>query len=274
MVQANVDKIIDFVKTKKQVSLPEISKSLGIPKEDVQKSLGYLEEDGVLKIDYKFTTPFVTFLKEPFSHPDVPSMKLEEPKMPQPPSLNGNGLQPPMPGFSLNEPNALNAPPRLQAPNPFEFQPEQSTQPTLLQMPPEVKEEIKESKLLITDMNPLEVNPSFDLNAPLPEHVDDKPISISSMKPVLGYNDEYKELSEAKYPEYVSSDLDKLDFMIDEANKKIVNYQYKGLNVVYREIYNFYRDAELSPNERYLMGNKVNELFQRMKRIYLLEKTV
>jgi hypothetical protein len=267
MVQANVDKIIEFVKTKKQVSLPEISKALGIPKEDVQKSLGYLEEDGVLKIDYKFTTPYVTYLKDTFSQPSIPSIKLEEPK--EKPTA-GNALQPPAPGFFLSEPSFQ------QKTNPFEVSTEKitekSTEPQipLMQMPGEIKEELKETRPAIPDINPMDPNMSFDMNAPLPEHADPKPV----LKPVLAYNDEFKETTELNFPEYVSTDLDKLDFMIDEANKKISNYQYKGLNATYREIYNLYKDAELSPNERYLMGNKVNELFQRMKRIYLLEKTV
>jgi hypothetical protein len=269
MVQANVDKIIDFLKTKKTVSLPEMSKALGIPKEDIQKSVEYLEEDGVLKMDYKFTTPYITFLKDPFFKGDIPAMKLEEPKE-KPKAPENIPVQKPEQNFFLNEPA------NYQKITPLAPPPEKnlSASMTFMQMPSdEANNEIKEQKAPVPDINPFDVKPSFDLNAPMPEGErleQTKP----AFKPVLGYTEDYSEEKETRFPEYVSSDLDKLDFEIDEANKKISNYQYKGMNVTYRRIFNLYRDANLSPNEKYLMGSKVNELFQRIKRIYLIEKTV
>jgi hypothetical protein len=272
MVQANVDRIIDFLKTKRTASVAELSKVLNIPKENVQKSLEYLEEDGVLKIDFKFTTPYVTFLKEPNSQGIVPAMKLEEPKdrvkiTPAPPI-------PPKPEhtFFLNESQNES---KLNEQKPIPPMPPTvlstgtgvSSSATFMQMPPETAEEEKKS---IPDVNPFDVKPEFDLSTPMPETENSKPI----LKPVLGYNAEYSEQKEVNFPEYVTSDLEKLDFMIDEANKKITSYQYKDLNMTYRNIYSIFKDAELTPNERYLIGSKVNELFQRIKRVYLLEKTV
>ncbi len=299
MVQANVDRIIEFLKTKKSASIPDISRFLGIPKDDVQKSVEYLEEDGVLKMSYKFTTPYATFLKEPFSQANVPTLKLEEPRQNIKPEIAQNVMQKkPEQAFSLKEPpkdqktNFLTEPSNDQKTNPLMPPPEKtlSASTAFMQFPTEEIKK-KEEKTAIPDTNPLETKPSFDLETPVttpstavqvttpdlapepaPELASEQPKQF--FKPTLEYNDEYSEIKEENYPEYASSEIDKLDFMIDETIKKITHYEFKDLNVDYRKIYNLYMDADLTPNERSLIGNKVNDLFMRIKRIYLIEKTV
>jgi hypothetical protein len=93
-------------------------------------------------------------------------------------------------------------------------------------------------------------------------------------EPVLDYSEEYVQKKEYHFPEYVDSPLEKIEYLVEMAQDKIMTHDYQDLNVLYRRIYSLYADSEeLSPNERYLIGQKINELFSRIKRIYLIEET-
>lgn len=295
MVKANVDRIIDFLKTKKTASVVEISKVLSIPKEDIQRSTEYLEEDGIVKIDYRLTTPYVTFIKDPDS-----AVKLEEPAAAAQPKKDDNpvnGMQdmskPVMPKGQMN-----------QAFNDNSFRPQQESyqnqQPAAAQQMQSQKNEfpflldnkdaapqnmfsqgpdqnadaslrlMDHDKYRIPDENPLEEKPRFDLQAPAP----DENNKVES-KPVLSYSDNYSEKRESNFPNYVQSDIDRIDYLIDFANKKITNHDFKDLNVLYRQIYNIYTDSsDMSANEKYMVGEKLNTVFERIKRTYLIEQAV
>jgi hypothetical protein len=144
---------------------------------------------------------------------------------------------------------------------------------TFMQQPDNV-EPLKEEKF---DLSPLEPEkPKFDLNPPSPLSARDTKEEKPYIKSALAYGDEYKEDKETTiFPSYIETTIEKIDFMVDFVNKKIVNHEYKDLNVIYRKIYNLLKEGEdLSPNERYLAGEKMNELFQRIRRIYLIEGVV
>jgi len=54
-----VDSLVNLVNSKKRISLEDVSKELGIPEHILNEWATFLEEEGVLVIEYKFTTPFL-----------------------------------------------------------------------------------------------------------------------------------------------------------------------------------------------------------------------
>ncbi|NTV22856.1 MAG: hypothetical protein HGA85_00585 [Nanoarchaeota archaeon] len=126
------------------------------------------------------------------------------------------------------------------------------------------------------DKNPLDDGVTFDMAVPLPGSSPTMVVDQSATSPTSTFStDTSSLLSQTKdfmYPSYVQTEMEKLDFHIDELNKKITNHEYKNMNVAYRDLYMmFHGSTGLSPNERYLVGEKINELFMRIKRIYLIE---
>ncbi|MEM2131522.1 MAG: hypothetical protein QXR96_03290, partial [Candidatus Woesearchaeota archaeon] len=89
------------------------------------------------------------------------------------------------------------------------------------------------------------------------------------LKPKIFYENE----NDISIPEYIEKDIEKIDFLIDFCNKKIDNYDYKDLNVFYRKAYKLFNESELSPNEKFLVKERLNELFNKIKRIYMIEET-
>ena len=54
-----VDSLVKFVKENKKVSLSEASAKLKIPESILSEWASFLEQEGILEIEYKFTTPFL-----------------------------------------------------------------------------------------------------------------------------------------------------------------------------------------------------------------------
>ena len=66
--------------------------------------------------------------------------------------------------------------------------------------------------------------------------------------------------------------MDKMEYLIEQAHDKLTNNDYENINVLYRSIFAMYNDSEdLSPNERFIISDKIQDLFQRIKRVYLIE---
>lgn len=63
-VKTGVDLLIDLVKKEKSISLVDAAKKLDIPVQTLEVWAQFLEEEGELGVDYKFTTPFLTVAKE------------------------------------------------------------------------------------------------------------------------------------------------------------------------------------------------------------------
>jgi hypothetical protein len=59
-VNTDVDRLIQFVKDKKEISIEDAAKQLGMPAKTVEALSDLLEEEGILHIKYKFTTPYLT----------------------------------------------------------------------------------------------------------------------------------------------------------------------------------------------------------------------
>jgi hypothetical protein len=116
--------------------------------------------------------------------------------------------------------------------------------------------------------NPLEEQPNFEMHAPEPE-IDIEKVDI---KPILNYGGDLS--TEYSFPDYAESEIERIEYLIDKANEMITNHNYRDLNVVYRKIYNMYHENDLTSNERFLISEKVEELFKRIRRIYLIEEPV
>ena len=54
-----VDSLVELVNRKGRISLEEASKELGIPENILNEWASFLEEENVISIEYKFTTPFL-----------------------------------------------------------------------------------------------------------------------------------------------------------------------------------------------------------------------
>ena len=66
MLRTNVDAMLELLKPNTPTALADISKRLGTPETIVEKIAKYLEEEGILKIHYKFVKPYLVLLK-PFN---------------------------------------------------------------------------------------------------------------------------------------------------------------------------------------------------------------
>ena len=58
-IQTDVDDLIRLIEEKKQISMADASKILGVPQQTVEAWAIFLEEDGVLDVKYNFTTPYL-----------------------------------------------------------------------------------------------------------------------------------------------------------------------------------------------------------------------
>ena len=57
MLKTNVDEILELLRQNPSMSVQEIAEKLGMTPEIIQQSAEYMEEDGLIKIEYKFMKP-------------------------------------------------------------------------------------------------------------------------------------------------------------------------------------------------------------------------
>jgi len=58
-ITTDVDSLINIVKNKKRISFDDAAKKLKLPTETIEAWAAFLEEEGTVSIDYKFTTPYL-----------------------------------------------------------------------------------------------------------------------------------------------------------------------------------------------------------------------
>jgi hypothetical protein len=303
MVKANVDRILELLSEKKSLSTSDLSRLLSISGEDVLKSAEYLEQDGAVKIERKFPRTVVTLLKSSIPPPPLASLPLPLPsaaKLPIPPApqsfTSPNISTPPSPILPIppapnqqqsNIPAPLNQPPLplgsdiLKRPevNTLNNAPTTSTpfeapklnlsfdRETFKVPDVSIKTTTSSTRLLI-DENPLEQQAHFTLDAPTPTG---EPIT----KPVFSYTKEFNSNVRTSYPSYIKTDMERVDFMLEEVEDKIMKREFNDLNVYYRNIYNlFKRSDNLTPNERYLLSEKINDIFDKIKNVYAYEGAI
>ncbi len=59
IMETDVDALMSLLKTKKKISIKDAAKELGVKSSVVEEWARYFEEEGLVKINYKFTTPFI-----------------------------------------------------------------------------------------------------------------------------------------------------------------------------------------------------------------------
>ncbi|MFH1209847.1 MAG: hypothetical protein V1663_03590 [archaeon] len=60
-IKTAVDSLIDLLKKKKRISLDDASRELKIPTNIINEWASFLEEEKILKVEYKFTTPYLIY---------------------------------------------------------------------------------------------------------------------------------------------------------------------------------------------------------------------
>ena len=64
VVTTDVDKLIELLRAKREISLKEASEILSVTLETVESWARFLEEEGIVSLSYKFTTPFIIYQNE------------------------------------------------------------------------------------------------------------------------------------------------------------------------------------------------------------------
>ena len=59
IIETGVDKLVALIKKKGRVSIPEAAKDLGVSTDVIEDWVDFLEEESIIAIEYKFTTPFL-----------------------------------------------------------------------------------------------------------------------------------------------------------------------------------------------------------------------
>ena len=71
IVTTEADSLINLLNIKGEISLEEASKELNLPLKTVEDYANFFEEEGLLKINYKFTTPFLCVKKKEEKLPEI-----------------------------------------------------------------------------------------------------------------------------------------------------------------------------------------------------------
>ena len=140
------------------------------------------------------------------------------------------------------------------------------------------------------NQNPIEPEqPKFDMAPPTPQATTSNIAPDTRMQPQLpesnlqqpqqekqpsqfGPQEEFAPKKEFTFPDYADTDVEKLEYLMEQAHDKLTNKEFQDINVLYRAIYGmFTKSQDLSPNERHLLSERIQELFQRIKRLYLIE---
>ncbi len=128
--------------------------------------------------------------------------------------------------------------------------------------------------------NPIEPEqPKFDMAPPIPQATTSNIAPESMMQPRLpGSNiqqpqqkkeqqpspfasqGDFAPKKEFTFPDYADTDVEKLEYLMEQAHDKLTNKEFQDITVLYRAIY-----------DRHLLSEKIQELFQRIKRLYLIE---
>lgn len=63
IVTTDVDRLVDLLKARREIAVKEAAETLGVSIETVESWVGFLEEEGIVSLSYKFTTPFIMYLE-------------------------------------------------------------------------------------------------------------------------------------------------------------------------------------------------------------------
>ena len=63
VIQTDVDRLIDILKTKKKLEVRQAAKELKLSEETIQQWVDFLVEERIIAIDYEFTKPYISLVK-------------------------------------------------------------------------------------------------------------------------------------------------------------------------------------------------------------------
>lgn len=265
MVKTNVDMILDTLRQRKSSTVNDLSRQLAIPQQDIQKSAEYLEEEGIVRIEYKFPNTVVTLVKDISADilPQTPAQPAapaqaarqfsDEPAKVPTPAGTAQEMESVNPfskilsyttGAGSPKPGALaadvTAPASSDTAASITQQGQQGQEGAQLSLPGLFSEQTKD---------PFDVDkPKFYMRPP-------DPVS----------HDKFPDLSTDDSP----GGIDRIEAMLDIIEKRIAAGEYKNLNVLYRKVYDLFTGTDsLTPNERMIIAERINSVFSKAKRIY------
>ena len=59
IIETGVDRLVELVKLNNRISVIDAAKKLGVSREIIEEWADFLEEEGIISIEYKFTTPYL-----------------------------------------------------------------------------------------------------------------------------------------------------------------------------------------------------------------------
>ena len=59
VIETGVDKLVKIVKERGQVALADVAKELGVNSNVIQEWVDFLEEEGVISVEYRLTKPYL-----------------------------------------------------------------------------------------------------------------------------------------------------------------------------------------------------------------------
>ncbi|MBN1502527.1 hypothetical protein JW930_03215 [Candidatus Woesearchaeota archaeon] len=266
MLKTNADLILELLQKNKEMAVSDIAKKLGTTAENVQKTAEYLEEEGKLKVEFKFMKPHLILVEKPG---DTGHQKEEE-KIPV--AFDQNILDTNVETSSKSAQPEDNFSPLEESDLETQFPQDISS----AQMP-EPQEEVKKPEQVYVQA-PATQKPKTNG----PEQPEQKPYVIekSPEQPKDYKNEEIQEKSRPNYsnvvfkeePDYNLSTADDIEEAMKQLENDIANKQYSNLNLDYKELYEILQHASLSEQERTYFNNKLAGLFHKIKKIYITEE--
>jgi len=63
IIKTGVDRLVDLIKEKGKITITDAANSLGVSRTTIEEWTDFLEEEGIVRIEYKLTTPYLTLRK-------------------------------------------------------------------------------------------------------------------------------------------------------------------------------------------------------------------
>ncbi|HEC96339.1 MAG TPA: hypothetical protein ENI59_01520, partial [Euryarchaeota archaeon] len=64
-IKTGVDQLIELLKRVEKIEMSKAAKEINVPLKTLQKWVDFLAEEGLIGIEYKFTTPYIYLNKSP-----------------------------------------------------------------------------------------------------------------------------------------------------------------------------------------------------------------
>ena len=79
-LETGVDKLLRVLKEKKRLSLSDTAKEMSLSEDIVETWANFLMEEGLITIEYKFTTPYLNYIVKTDNKQENSSYKIDQPE--------------------------------------------------------------------------------------------------------------------------------------------------------------------------------------------------